>query len=182
MDRVNLDKLSEKKCELRSALKSSKGRVSILLEPHLKFFPQGVWGAFKPLSDEPLLDFPAEAQLAWPKIESSEKMSFYFADEFKKSSYGFLEPGEEACRVSKDEISVIFIPGQAFDFYGNRLGRGKGFYDRYLKAFKGLKVGVCSGERFLSNPLPVDFKFDEPVHYVLSERFLYKINPFKKVV
>ena len=41
------------------------------------------------------------------------------------------------------QIDVALIPGLAFDTNGHRLGRGKGYYDRFLTAFTGKTIGVC---------------------------------------
>lgn len=44
--------------------------------------------------------------------------------------------------ISPDEIEMVIVPGVAYDWKGNRLGRGKGFYDRLLASTKATKVGV----------------------------------------
>ena len=41
------------------------------------------------------------------------------------------------------EIELVVVPAVAYDKKGARLGRGKGFYDRFLKSTKATKVGVC---------------------------------------
>lgn len=44
--------------------------------------------------------------------------------------------------VSPEDIEMVVVPAVAYDRKGNRLGRGKGFYDRLLKSTKATKVGV----------------------------------------
>ena len=44
--------------------------------------------------------------------------------------------------VSPDEIELVIVPAVAYDKRGNRLGRGRGFYDRLLASTKATKVGV----------------------------------------
>ena len=41
------------------------------------------------------------------------------------------------------QIDIALIPGLAFDQQGHRLGRGKGYYDRFLTAYTGKTLGVC---------------------------------------
>jgi 5-formyltetrahydrofolate cyclo-ligase len=58
------------------------------------------------------------------------------------SAYGIAEPDPNLCREADPEfIDLIIIPGSVFDQYENRMGYGKGCYDRFLaelpqKAFK----------------------------------------------
>lgn len=57
--------------------------------------------------------------------------------------------------VDPSEIEMIVVPAVAYDRAGNRLGRGKGFYDRLLKTTKATKVGV--GYEFqLVDEVPVE--------------------------
>jgi 5-formyltetrahydrofolate cyclo-ligase len=59
-----------------------------------------------------------------------------------KASYNISEPTGDFF-TKYDEIDVIIVPGVGFDKQGNRLGRGKGYYDRLLPQLSGIKIGVC---------------------------------------
>ncbi len=49
--------------------------------------------------------------------------------------------GEDTADI--DDMDLIVVPAVAYDRSGNRVGRGKGYYDRLLGRTKALKVGVC---------------------------------------
>lgn len=56
---------------------------------------------------------------------------------------GMLEPGPLCLPVEPSEISLTLTPGLAFDPAGGRLGRGGGFYDRWLSDFGGITAALC---------------------------------------
>ena len=57
-------------------------------------------------------------------------------------AFGIEEPiGEEF--TGYDEIELSIIPGIAFDRHGNRLGRGKGYYDKLLPLLHTYNIGIC---------------------------------------
>jgi len=62
---------------------------------------------------------------------------------FKKNEYNIPEP-VDGLEVPVTKIDVVFVPLLAFDLKGNRVGYGKGFYDRFLSNCKPetIKIGL----------------------------------------
>lgn len=81
-------------------------------------------------------------------------------------SFGIPEPVGEVY-TDYDSIDLIVVPGVAFDARGNRLGRGRGYYDKILKKIcVAKKVGVCFDFQFIEE-VPVDeldVCMDEVIH------------------
>ena len=61
-------------------------------------------------------------------------------------------------------INLVLVPGLGFDEYGNRIGRGRGFYDRFLAhpEFSGVSCGLAFEDQITSSvPVgPLDRKVD----------------------
>ena len=81
--------------------------------------------------------------------------------------FGIDEPtGPEFTDLNK--VEMIVVPGVAFDIHNNRMGRGRGFYDRLLKSTpNAFKVGVAFNFQ-LFDKIPVE-SFDVPMDKVVSE-------------
>lgn len=91
-------------------------------------------------------------------------------DTLKRGAYGIYEPCD-IISVPTDDIDTVLVPGIGFDKQGNRLGFGKGYYDRFLKSFCGTKIGVCYDFQ-ITNLLPVsahDIKMD----FIITEKRIY---------
>lgn len=76
----------------------------------------------------------------------TSNMSHYLLTDntmIKKNHYNIPEP-VDGIEISNDKIEVVFIPLLAFDTQGNRVGYGKGFYDRFLAKCKPetIKIGL----------------------------------------
>lgn len=81
-------------------------------------------------------------------------------------AYSILEPTGHSF-TEYDRIDLCFIPGVAFDKEGNRLGRGKGYYDRLLPRIRAPKVGLCYECQF-TECLPSE-PHDVRMDYVITE-------------
>ena len=87
-------------------------------------------------------------RVAVPKcIPETTQMEFYYItsmDDLAPGAFGVLEPVPERCRLVTDySRGLCIVPGLCFDAEGYRLGYGKGYYDRFLSAFRGVTVGIC---------------------------------------
>ncbi|MFV0539781.1 MAG: 5-formyltetrahydrofolate cyclo-ligase [Aestuariibaculum sp.] len=91
----------------------------------------------------------------------------------KKNSYHIPEP-VDGISVSTERIEVVFIPLLAFDKQGNRIGYGKGFYDKFLTDCKPetVKIGLSlfEAETQISNVSKSDVKLD----YCVTPQTIYR--------
>lgn len=76
--------------------------------------------------------------------------------------------------VSIDDIEMVVVPAMAYDRQGNRVGRGKGYYDRLLADSKAIKIGVAYDCQ-LVDEIDTD-SFDQPVDIVITQSRTYKIR------
>jgi len=81
-------------------------------------------------------------------------------------NYSILEPSKEI-EYKYNSEDLIIVPGVAFDKYNNRLGRGKGYYDRFLDKYPMYSIGVAFNEQVV-NMIPCDSK-DKKVDILLTE-------------
>ena len=67
--------------------------------------------------------------------------------EILSGQFGIREPSPACIEIPLNDLDLVLVPGVAFDLCGNRLGRGKGFYDRLLESFRGHKIGIAFEEQ-----------------------------------
>ena len=102
----------------------------------------------------------------------NNKMIFIKIDKdtkYIKNTMGFQEP--IACEYL-DKIDLIIVPGVSFDKSLNRLGFGKGYYDKYLTNKSIYKIGICFDEQIV-NSLPTD-SHDIKMDLIITEKEFYK--------
>ncbi len=119
---------------------------------------------FNALPDEPatlpLLDaLCAEGRtILLPRVTSDTDMElrrYTGTKDLKRGAFGIMEP-TGALFTDYEKIEIVVVPGMAFDAAGHRLGRGKGYYDRFLSLVpEAYKIGVCLPSH-LVNHVPTD--------------------------
>ena len=81
-----------------------------------------------------------------PKVIDGENMEirvYESKEDLAEGSYGIMEPNGKLF-TDYAKITTAVVPGMSFDADNNRLGRGKGYYDRFLKNIpQAYKIGVC---------------------------------------
>lgn len=95
-------------------------------------------------------------------------------ESLEEGAYHIMEPvGADVTPLS--DIEMIIVPAVAYDVRGNRVGRGKGFYDRLLADARALKVGVGYDFQVVDE---IDSEpHDVGVDVVITESRVLRITP-----
>ncbi len=111
-------------------------------------------------------------------ISNTYKIDFYYINninELEIGSFGILEPNIATAKKVVDFNNfndICIIPGLSFTYNGDRLGYGKGYYDRFLEKYGNniYKIGICY-ECQICSELPTD-KYDKCMDIVVSENHI----------
>lgn len=185
---LNLNGKFLAKDEIRSLIRKSGFNLEDLTELDL-FITRKIYdyiiknrlknvGLYYPIRFEvqinPLFNMLKEKEISiyLPKVVDDYKMEFIKIDDIsqliKGDKFSVYEPIGNF--INKNELEAIFIPGISFDQYNYRVGRGKGYYDRYLDDFKGKKIGVAYS--FLKVQKIIDLsKYDIKMDVIIDEYF-----------
>ncbi len=92
-----------------------------------------------------------------------------FEGDLAPGKFGILEP-KIVVPVEPRKIEVVIVPGAAFDERGNRIGFGKGYYDRLLKRLEKRipRIGLAYEFQIIPN-IPAG-EWDIPVHTIITEK------------
>lgn len=107
-------------------------------------------------------------------ITNDFEMEFYQIKNSKHLVRGYqdiMEP-EDDVKVNKEDIEVMIVPMLGYDTRCQRMGYGKGYYDKYLSDFKGLVIGLAFTEQEF-NHIPTE-PHDVRMDYVVTEREIIK--------
>jgi 5-formyltetrahydrofolate cyclo-ligase len=166
----------ETKIELRQKVRVALERISLgvrlvesldlcaRLEPQVKSARTILF--FAPLPDEldvwPLLEKCLASKMicALPAFDPvtqiySARRIMNLESDIVRGKFGVSEPLASCAAVPLDQFDLVLVPGMAFDLNGDRLGRGRGFYDRILSAASGVKCGVAYDFQLLEK-VPVE--------------------------
>jgi 5-formyltetrahydrofolate cyclo-ligase len=109
-------------------------------------------GAYCPIAREVRWQLGWEydkAEFSFPRTFEDYSMKFYQAslDELKEQNWGVSLENSSI----ESQPDALIIPGLLFNKKGQRLGRGAGFYDRFLETYKGPKICVAFEEQIVES-------------------------------
>lgn len=111
-------------------------------------------------------------------VDNNGNMDFYYItdfDDLRIQSFGVREPVIEKCKkVTSFDNTIIILPGLCFDLNGNRLGYGKGYYDRFLQIHSLISVGLCYNSLIVKK-VPTDM-YDKKADIIVTENDIIRIN------
>jgi len=106
-----------------------------------------------------------------PKVVKNNALRFIEIRSMKdlnKGSFGILEPAGGS-RILPQAIDLVIVPGVAFDKSGNRLGFGKGYYDKFLSKLEdGTPIIALAFDFQIVDSIPSS-KNDVRVHKIITE-------------
>ena len=109
-------------------------------------------------------------------IDGTSEMEFYrikSMQDLEVATFKVLEPIVDRCeKITKFINSICIVPGLIFDMKGNRLGYGKGYYDRFLKNYRNTTIGVCYS--FCTINKLFTGRYDKPVDYLITDKYIKK--------
>lgn len=166
--KIYRDQMTERDC-LQRSIKICQGIMNTRLYQDAKYvygyYPLGQEVSLIPVMEDCLCK---GKQLALPRVEGNQ-MDFYeitSLDEVKEGCFHVIEP--ITSRKMQEEHALVLTPGVAFDKKGNRIGYGKGYYDRYFQRFPGLKrIGVAYQSQ-IEEDIPAE-ETDVRLQYLITE-------------
>lgn len=117
-------------------------------------------------------------------VTQDDEMDFYkisSVDDLKEGNFHVLEPEpleEKVLELQKDVAYCMLMPGLMFDKTGNRLGYGKGYYDKYLARVTemvSLTTIALSYETMVKDEIPAE-ETDRCADFIVTEVVVYCIN------
>jgi 5-formyltetrahydrofolate cyclo-ligase len=113
-----------------------------------------------------------------PLMKSQGKLDHYYIEDLNELStndWGVSEPNPvHHTPAQVEDLDLVIVPMAAADQHCNRLGYGKGYYDRFLSSLSAPKVGLCY-DHWVIDEVPVA-SYDVPMDLIITENALYDCN------
>lgn len=114
-----------------------------------------------------------DKKVAVPKVDG-DTMEFYYVESFEDLQEGFKGiPEPTPKQLACDENVLVIMPGVAFDATGNRIGYGKGYYDKYLRLHPNYKTIAIAFELQMVDSIPAE-RYDICPNMIITEEKTYE--------
>lgn len=117
--------------------------------------------------------FANKKKVAVPVTNDDYSLSFYYINSFeelKEGKFKILEPVNRENKVDDFKNSICVVPAICCDLSGNRIGYGKGCYDRFLSEYTGVKICLVYGDNVF--PSVESESTDVAVDIIVSDLFV----------
>ena len=174
-NKINRDQMTEEDCCQRS-IKICHRIMNTRLYQEAKYvygyYPLGNEVSLIPVMEDCLCQ---GKKLALPRVEGNQIVFYEITslNQVKEGCFHVMEP--ITSRKMQQEQALVLTPGVAFDKNGNRIGYGKGYYDRYFHSYPGLiRLGVAYQSQ-VEEHIPVE-ETDVKLQYLITECKMIEIN------
>lgn len=183
---VEKNKLRKKYIQIRNNIKNKKVKSNIITnrvienEAYKKAKTIALYRSFSSEVDTTKLIEYSIANgkiVCLPKVMDND-LKFYeigsLSEKFIKSKFGVEEPiGYEFNYIDKRDVDLVIVPGVCFDKEKNRLGFGKGYYDRFLGNTQLNTIAICFSKQILDNGLLPITNNDVRVGQIITDEKIY---------
>ncbi len=172
--------LEKRKALEQSAREKAAQAICAHIEAWRLFQNAGTVLTYLPMRGEvdlrPLLKSHPEKRWLVPRIlpDEGHRMSLHRYDpaHLVRHAFGMEEPDASLPEIPAEEVELVLVPGLAYDPQGWRLGYGGGYFDRFLRDFAGVSLGIVY-QALLLETLPHS-EHDWPVDWIVTEAGLFK--------
>lgn len=114
--------------------------------------------------------------VALPRVLGDDMEFFQInsMSDLQEGAFHILEP-KESCKMVRWPDACMLIPGLAFSLSGKRLGKGGGYYDKFLNREPGHDTIALAYEFQICGDIPSE-EHDRSVDYLVTEENIYKSN------
>ena len=164
--------------DVRKSIKEKDEKSTIIVNKIINldlFQKANVIALYKSMKNEVNMDYlinyalKCGKKVLLPKVLNNDLVFIEYknGDILEMSDFGVLEPFIDG-KVYNEKIDLIIVPGLAFDNENNRLGYGKGYYDRALLNRNSYKIGVCYQEQIVD--LVPTFDSDIKMDLIITDK------------